>query len=130
MIRRPPRSTRTDTLFPYTTLFRSDDVSFFNRKFAGWADDVRGERFVVVLVFLHPGGCDWHKSIQMSVHRSETIGVVYVNCFSISPGSFAQSGHIPVSGCMHRVSCCCSGFKGQAGNSTESRVGEEVVSQG
>src|SRR3546814_4493234 len=25
-IRRPPRSTRTDTLFPYTTLFRSDDL--------------------------------------------------------------------------------------------------------
>src|SRR3546814_8093503 len=24
MIRRPPRATRTDTLFPYTTLFRSD----------------------------------------------------------------------------------------------------------
>src|SRR3546814_6872027 len=27
MIRRPPRSTRTDTLFPYTTLFRSDQRS-------------------------------------------------------------------------------------------------------
>src|SRR3546814_7567543 len=26
MIRRPPRSTRTDTLFPYTTLFRSVGV--------------------------------------------------------------------------------------------------------
>src|SRR3546814_9469345 len=26
MIRRPPRSTRTDTLFPYTTLFRSRDI--------------------------------------------------------------------------------------------------------
>src|SRR3546814_8677857 len=26
MIRRPPRSTRTDTLFPYTTLFRSGDL--------------------------------------------------------------------------------------------------------
>src|SRR3546814_18655865 len=26
MIRRPPRSTRTDTLFPYTTLFRSQDL--------------------------------------------------------------------------------------------------------
>src|SRR3546814_5427601 len=26
MIRRPPRSTRTDTLFPYTTLFRSGDA--------------------------------------------------------------------------------------------------------
>src|SRR3546814_12951395 len=27
MIRRPPRSTRTDTLFPYTTLFRSDEIA-------------------------------------------------------------------------------------------------------
>src|SRR3546814_19081638 len=27
MIRRPPRSTRTDTLFPYTTLFRSEGFS-------------------------------------------------------------------------------------------------------
>src|SRR3546814_14866448 len=26
MIRRPPRSTRTDTLFPYTTLFRSPEL--------------------------------------------------------------------------------------------------------
>src|SRR3546814_13766737 len=26
MIRRPPRSTRTDTLFPYTTLFRSAGI--------------------------------------------------------------------------------------------------------
>src|SRR3546814_762765 len=29
MIRRPPRSTRTDTLFPYTTLFRSIQYQFF-----------------------------------------------------------------------------------------------------
>src|SRR3546814_6217461 len=28
MIRRPPRSTRTDTLFPYTTLFRSEAAEF------------------------------------------------------------------------------------------------------
>src|SRR3546814_16684288 len=27
MIRRPPRTTRTDTLFPYTTLFRSEQAS-------------------------------------------------------------------------------------------------------
>src|SRR3546814_11087942 len=40
MIRRPPRSTRTDTLFPYTTLFRSlpqrlpapDDLSVHPRR--------------------------------------------------------------------------------------------------
>src|SRR3546814_12412117 len=30
MIRRPPRSTRTDTLFPYTTLFRSDRLVFMH----------------------------------------------------------------------------------------------------
>src|SRR3546814_11188836 len=29
MIRRPPRSTRTDTLFPYTTLFRSERVPVY-----------------------------------------------------------------------------------------------------
>src|SRR3546814_1345519 len=33
MIRRPPRSTRTDTLFPYTTLFRSKICS------KGWIND-------------------------------------------------------------------------------------------
>src|SRR3546814_10597161 len=31
MIRRPPRSTRTDTLFPYTTLFRSRLMSIRKR---------------------------------------------------------------------------------------------------
>src|SRR3546814_3320022 len=31
MIRRPPRSTRTDTLFPYTTLFRSASSLYFER---------------------------------------------------------------------------------------------------
>src|SRR3546814_2007702 len=38
MIRRPPRSTRTDTLFPYTTLFRSCRTihrSAFPRPWAG-----------------------------------------------------------------------------------------------
>src|SRR3546814_3225621 len=40
MIRRPPRSTRTDTLFPYTTLFRSgrqgDDRLSRGRSRPGW----------------------------------------------------------------------------------------------
>src|SRR3546814_8837161 len=39
MIRRPPRSTRTDTLFPYTTLFRSNQAP---RKFTpGWPGEER-----------------------------------------------------------------------------------------
>src|SRR3546814_19812377 len=41
MIRRPPRSTRTDTLFPYTTLFRSqvDDPPARERAAVVDADD-------------------------------------------------------------------------------------------
>src|SRR3546814_16376111 len=36
MVRRPPRSTRTDTLFPYTTLFRSDSAFDRCRNGADW----------------------------------------------------------------------------------------------
>src|SRR3546814_20405330 len=44
MIRRPPRSTRTDTLFPYTTLFRSAVLSTSarsQRRFLGLPKSVR-----------------------------------------------------------------------------------------
>src|SRR3546814_2068531 len=50
MIRRPPRSTRTDTLLPYTTLFRSDMArarSDGSLAFVGRTDDqvkIRGNR--------------------------------------------------------------------------------------
>src|SRR3546814_10477611 len=33
MIRRPPRSTRTDTLFPYTTLFRSSVIDMRHMRY-------------------------------------------------------------------------------------------------
>src|SRR3546814_9044974 len=39
MIRRPPRSTRTDTLFPYTTLFRSGGQAERRRADAAERDD-------------------------------------------------------------------------------------------
>src|SRR3546814_9443289 len=43
MIRRPPRSTRTDTLLPYTTLCRSDDAALHaaNPGFEPGGGDVR-----------------------------------------------------------------------------------------
>src|SRR3546814_16808545 len=50
MIRRPPRSTRTDTLFPYTTLFRSaqilaqEEVRVLERKLVGGVRRLRGGR--------------------------------------------------------------------------------------
>src|SRR3546814_15628548 len=42
MIRRPPRSTRTDTLFPYTTLFRSLRRGRWLGKFQRLGDACRG----------------------------------------------------------------------------------------
>src|SRR3546814_3639264 len=44
MIRRPPRSTRTDTLFPYTTLFRSPVVEIGGRGIGGEALPVLVQR--------------------------------------------------------------------------------------
>src|SRR3546814_659876 len=51
MIRRPPRSTRTDTLFPYTTLFRSGRVYIVDDAVDGCASGHAHER-----------ACWWHWS--------------------------------------------------------------------
>src|SRR3546814_13509118 len=45
MIRRPPRSTRTDTLFPYTTLFRSEGApERLNDRATLWNEVEAGEK--------------------------------------------------------------------------------------
>src|SRR3546814_10533835 len=49
MIRRPPRSTRTDTLFPYTTLFRSLVAAE-----AGLLVAAEGRRHVAGIEAVHP----------------------------------------------------------------------------
>src|SRR3546814_4650432 len=53
MIRRPPRSTRTDTLFPYTTLFRSVGrvvVGFWGGEEPRW--------------YFWDGDCVWLEAVQ------------------------------------------------------------------
>src|SRR3546814_12742585 len=47
MIRRPPRSTRTDTLFPYTTLFRSKTVHdlYLRRQLIALGEDMVNDAF-------------------------------------------------------------------------------------
>src|SRR3546814_4514077 len=57
MIRRPPRSTRTDTLFPYTTLFRSRDVDVPALAFGG-ASGAQGLAVDLDLVALADLGAD------------------------------------------------------------------------
>src|SRR3546814_2713676 len=54
MIRRPPRSTRTDTLFPYTTLFRSALAAQ-----AVWAEGLDACRDEVVRSVIERCGLDW-----------------------------------------------------------------------
>src|SRR3546814_17749696 len=53
MIRRPPRSTRTDTLFPYTTLFRSRQARALEhqpKSRIGRHDNAQGGAVLVVAV--------------------------------------------------------------------------------
>src|SRR3546814_21139559 len=75
MLRRPPRSTRTDTLFPYTTLFRSGC--------AGYAVDlmnkIRRALEVGGPTFVHtldpwPKGWDYHPQY------SQELGHLAVEC--------------------------------------------------
>src|SRR3546814_7386935 len=61
MIRRPPRSTRTDTLFPYTTLFRSQAQSYERSSTAGKAQ--REEKWV------HGSRSEEHTSELQSLMR-------------------------------------------------------------
>src|SRR3546814_3094496 len=70
MIRRPPRSTRTDTLFPYTTLFRSPgDVRHALLLLpAGPADEHHRRHHVYHCRSAHrlrePGGLTWAALVQ------------------------------------------------------------------
>src|SRR3546814_16103823 len=59
MIRRPPRSTRTDTLFPYTTLFRSKVYGSAN-----YAGDIRLPDMVYAAIRQGPLGATRLKSID------------------------------------------------------------------
>src|SRR3546814_7569787 len=78
MIRRPPRSTRTDTLFPYTTLFRS--LEAFNQphnlppaEFAKLADKSRQQIYKDILarrlLALNVGRSEEHTSELQSLMR-------------------------------------------------------------
>src|SRR3546814_4003252 len=57
MIRRPPRSTRTDTLFPYTTLFRSLAIERFERPGSLEQAAIDQDR-AAVMFKLHARACD------------------------------------------------------------------------
>src|SRR3546814_3838019 len=70
MIRRPPRSTRTDTLFPYTTLFRSAELSSDQlRRAARRARDSRQACRLLALALVLEGRSEEHTSELQSLMR-------------------------------------------------------------
>src|SRR3546814_6942545 len=73
MIRRPPRSTRTDTLFPYTTLFRST---------AHWIEK-RGYRTVRLIT------TDWHmRRARFELNQALPQGVaIHIDAVQFKPRS-------------------------------------------
>src|SRR3546814_8765710 len=81
MIRQPPRSTRTDTLFPYTTLFRSTigDARYRNICSA------------VGQIFIAKIGDELRCASRESSHSISTyFSMIYVDIFSISQASRSE----------------------------------------
>src|SRR3546814_7405602 len=80
MIRRPPRSTRTDTLFPYTTLFRSLVENILNHRTDGRIScgrEVLGKLTLIVTSLKHSLHLAAHllkESIPVSPHQSRRHG--------------------------------------------------------
>src|SRR3546814_21125120 len=95
MLRRPPRSTRTDTLFPYTTPFRSRDgialyqtvddelhepkpktpesalamaEEYFEDWFPGAMQKYEGAKFHIEKRHLKPAAFDLHQTAEMLYH--------------------------------------------------------------
>src|SRR3546814_4406330 len=70
MIRRPPRSTRTDTLFPYTTLFRSvDQFAHLQGKSVQFAEAELGEQGTSRLAHIACKRSEEHTSELQSLMR-------------------------------------------------------------
>src|SRR3546814_17745875 len=72
MIRRPPRSTRTDTLFPYTTLFRSDIQQRKQEKRGGFTDGLMLIRTSIAPPVRGDGSSD-AESQQRVISREEEL---------------------------------------------------------
>src|SRR3546814_20965708 len=98
MIRRPPRSTRTDTLFPYTTLFRS----------LGKARDDGGVAALKVGEFLEPAlAVGNHRPIGdidgKGLGESETLGLADRNDLAAFLGAGAGEHHRQQAGKVQRL---------------------------
>src|SRR3546814_11081776 len=77
MRRRPPRSTRTDTLFPYTTLFRSDVTGVARTILRRLIQQIAIGR--VLVASDHLASC-----VRHSNRRSQSVGMVVLHRLRVS----------------------------------------------
>src|SRR3546814_1346966 len=77
MIRRPPRSTRTDTLFPYTTLFRSDEwLMMSTEPDDGWANGLSARLDGVPCSLVDVS----HRQVGLPVHGPRVEDILATGC--------------------------------------------------
>src|SRR3546814_10773038 len=94
MIRRPPRSTRTDTLFPYTTLFRSVEISVATDRTQTIREAIDHVQFEMILaiilvvlvtfVFLRSWTATFIPSVVVPLSLVGTFGIMYLAGFSVN----------------------------------------------
>src|SRR3546814_11076929 len=87
MIRRPPRSTRTDTLFPYTTLFRSWD------KLTGQQEPANDKIQVSELIAAGEGdGVEFKSTLRMNLHTGQVDDKMQVTVLKTIAGFLNAKG--------------------------------------
>src|SRR3546814_5547135 len=92
MIRRPPRSTRTDTLFPYTTLFRSW-TGAVDANIASKGGAREDDGYDATVDIPHIGGqlrgraLDGHAHAELKALASSTVQPVYSGEVALSAGN-------------------------------------------
>src|SRR3546814_2294305 len=86
MIRRPPRYTRTDTLFPYTTLFRSLDHQIAQARASRNADAARLRRLVGGLRDQRLVGLDAGLRLGLAGARALTDPLQFLLQHPLAPG--------------------------------------------
>src|SRR3546814_19350999 len=112
MIRRPPRSTRTDTLFPYTTLFRSNIRVVRERASVAMIDADRS--------LGHPPSV---MAMQLALAKAKASGIGVV--------AVAHSNHFGAAGYSTLMAAregVCGMSATNAGRAEERRVGKECGS--
>src|SRR3546814_18386476 len=128
MIRRPPRSTRTDTLFPYTTLFRSErrrNACFF--KLA-----VNETKQFMLFVCQHGGPLIWNgrRTYRKRIEDRQADGPDGIQVRGINSNASPMAIEALFAGCKMKALALSNESIAELSRSGGRRVGKECGSKG